>query len=146
MLPEGKQKAEVFYDFMDHTIKHVCTELGLTVHAVRYYCDMGLVPGLRHDKNGNRIFDETSINWLRAVTFLRAGGMSIAQIQHYFALCQQGVSTLAERKAILEQARDAAQKDLEEAAIRLHCLNEKINICQQAIEGRCADDCNPLNW
>ena len=40
---------------MDHTIKHVCQELNLTVHAVRYYCDMGLVPNLRHDRNGNRV-------------------------------------------------------------------------------------------
>jgi len=131
---------------MDYTIKHVCTELGMTVHAVRYYCDMGLVPGLRHDKNGNRLFDETSLNWLRAVGFLRSGGMSIAQIKHYFALCQQGGSTLQERKAILEQVRDAAQKELEETARRIHCLNEKIDVCQNAIEGRCEDDCNPLNW
>lgn len=131
---------------MDYTIKHVCKELNLTVHAVRYYCDMGLVPNLRHDKNGNRIFDETSINWLRAVTFLRTGGMSIAQIKHYFELCQQGDAALPERKAILEQVRDAAQKELEEAAMRLHCLNEKIDICQQAIDGKCEDDCNPLNW
>ena len=131
---------------MDHTIKHVCTELGLTVHAVRYYCDMGLVPNLRHDRNGNRIFDETAVNWLRAVTFLRASGMSIAQIKHYFALCQQGSSTLAERKAILQQVRDDAQKELEETALRIHCLEEKINVCQNAMEGRCEDDCNPLNW
>lgn len=131
---------------MDHTIKHVCTELGLTVHAVRYYCDMGLVPNLRHDRNGNRLFDETAINWLRAVTFLRASGMSIAQIKHYFALCQQGSATLAERKAILQQVRDAAQRELEETATRIHCLDEKISVCQNAMEGRCEDDCNPLNW
>ena len=131
---------------MDYTIKHVCAELHLTVHAVRYYCDAGLVPNLRHDKYGNRIFDEVSINWLRAVTFLRGSGMSIAQIKHYFALCQQGSATLPERKAILEQVRDAAQKELEEAAMRLHCLNEKIDVCRQAMAGRCEDDCNPLNW
>ena len=47
---------------MNYTIKHVCTELGLTVHAVRYYCDMGLLPNLRHDEHGNRLFDEKSIN------------------------------------------------------------------------------------
>ena len=107
---------------------------------------MGLVPNLRHDRNGNRIFDETALNWVRAVTFLRASGMSIAQIKHYFALCQQGKGTLQERKEILEQVRDAAQKELEETQVRIHCLNEKIDLCQNAIEGRCEDDCNPLNW
>lgn len=137
---------EDFEKFMDHSIKYVCEELHLTVHAVRYYCDKGLVPNLRHDPHGNRIFDETAINWLRAVTFLRSSSMSIAQIKHYFALCQQGGAALPERKAILEQVRDAAQKDLEEAAARLHCLNQKIEVCQKAIDGECKDDCNPLNW
>ena len=131
---------------MDFTIKSVCSELNLSVHAVRYYCDMGLVPNLRHDANGNRIFDETSINWLRAVTFLRAGGMSIAQIKAYFALCQQGADTLAERRDILVSLRQAAQKELEETAARIHCLDHKIADCQDALDGRREDDCNPLNW
>ena len=131
---------------MDYTIKYVCGTLGLTVHAVRYYCDMGLVPNLRHDEHGNRLFDDTSINWLRAVTFLRAGGMSIAQIKHYFALCQQGSATLAQRKEILTQQRQKAERQRDEAARLIHCLDEKIDICQRALEGRGVDDCNPLNW
>lgn len=131
---------------MDFTIKHVCSKLHLSVHAVRYYCDAGLVPNLRHDANGNRIFDETSVNWLRAVTFLRASGMSIAQIQAYFALCQKGADTLAERRDILIGLRQAAQKELEETAARIHCLDEKIADCQDALDGNREDDCNPLNW
>ena len=131
---------------MDHTIKHVCAELGLTVHAVRYYCDMGLVPSLRHDKNGNRVFDETSINWLRAVGFLRASGMSINQIKHYFALCQQGSATLNERKEILVELRRQSEEELRAAQERVDCISEKITSLQEAMEGKHEDDCNPLNW
>ena len=131
---------------MEYTIKHVCAELGLTVHAVRYYCDAGLVPNLRHDKNGNRLFDETAINWLRAVTFLRASGMSTAQIKHYFALCQQGSATLPERKAILLALKEQSEAELAKAEARVQCLNAKITSLQEAIEGKHEDDCNPLNW
>ena len=131
---------------MNYTIKHVCTELGLTVHAVRYYCDMGLVPNLQHDEHGNRLFDAESINWLRAVGFLRAGGMSIAQIKHYFALCQQGSATLQERQAILLLLKQQAEADLAAAQARVHCLNEKVQSLQESIEGTRPDDCNPLNW
>ena len=111
---------------MNYTIKHVCTELGLTVHAVRYYCDRGLVPNLRHDAHGNRLFDEESINWLRAVGFLRASGMSIAQIKHYFELCQQGAATLQERQTILAELKQKAEAELAAAQIRVHCLDEKV--------------------
>lgn len=44
----------------------------LTIHTVRHYCDMGLVPNLMHDKNGSRIFDEESLHWLQGAKFLRA--------------------------------------------------------------------------
>lgn len=131
---------------MNYTIKHVCTELGLTVHAVRYYCDRGLVPNLRHDAHGNRLFDEESINWLRAVGFLRASGMSIAQIKHYFELCQQGAATLQERHAILVELKEKAKAELVAAQMRVYCLTEKAQSVQETIEGKRPDDCNPLNW
>ena len=131
---------------MNYTIKHVCAELGMTVHAVRYYCDVGLVPNLRHDEHGNRLFDEESINWLRAVGFLRAGGMGIAQIKHYFDLCQQGTATLQERQAILAELKEKAEAELLAAQMRVRCLGEKVQSLQESIEGKRADDCNPLNW
>lgn len=131
---------------MNYTIKHVCTELGLTVHAVRYYCDRGLVPNLRHDAHGNRLFDEESINWLRAVGFLRASGMSIAQIKHYFELCQQGAATLQERQTILAELKQKAEAELAAAQICAHCLDEKVQSLQESIEGKHPDDCNPMNW
>lgn len=131
---------------MDYTIKHVCTELNMTVHAVRYYCDMGLVPNLRYDKNSNRLFDAESINWLRAVGFLRGSGMSIAQIKHYFALCLQGSATLEERKDILVQLQQQSEAELAAAQERVLCLGEKITSLQEAIEGKHPDDCNPMNW
>ena len=131
---------------MNYTIKHVCAELSMTVHAVRYYCDRGLVPNLRHDAHGNRLFDEESINWLRAVGFLRASGMSIAQIKHYFELCQQGAATLQERQTILAELKQKVEAELAAAQIRVHCLDEKVQSLQESIEGKHPDDCNPKNW
>lgn len=131
---------------MNYTIKHVCKELNLTVHTVRYYCDMGLVPNLKHDDHGNRIFDEESINWLRAATFLRASGLPVSEIRRYFELCQQGESTIKERQNILLELKSQAQADLEATQRRILCLSEKIQLCQNVIEGKCKDDSNPLNW
>ena len=52
---------------MNYTIKHVCEELHLTVHTVRHYCDMGLVPNLTLDKNevmyGTREDECNPLNW-----------------------------------------------------------------------------------
>lgn len=131
---------------MDYTIKDMCKKLDLTVHTVRHYCDMGLVPNLRHDKNGNRIFDDESLNWLQAAKFLRASGLSIQEIRHYFSLCQLGKSSLKERTDILRKLKSESEKQLAELQIRIDCLADKIEHCQQVIDGDGNDDCNPLNW
>ena len=131
---------------MDYTIKDVCQKLNLTVHTVRHYCDMGLVPNLRHDKNGNRIFDEESLNWLQAAKFLRSSGLSIPEIRHYFSLCQMGKASIKEREDILIKLKSDAEKELAELQIRIDCLSDKIARCQNVIDADGEDDCNPLNW
>ena len=131
---------------MNITIKDVCKTLDLTVHTVRHYCDMGLVPNLQHDKNGNRIFNEESLHWLQGAKFLRASGLSIPEIRHYFSLCQMGKSTLRERTDILIQLKSESEKELVSLQQRIDCLSDKITHCQQIIENDGEDDCNPLNW
>ena len=133
-------------NFMDYTIKDMCQKLNLTVHTVRHYCDMGLVPNLRHDKNGNRIFDEESINWLQGAKFLRASGLSILEIRHYFSLCQMGKSSIKEREDILIKLKSESEKELVELQRRIDCLSDKINQCQNVIDADGEDICNPLNW
>lgn len=131
---------------MEYTIKDVMKRLDMTVHTVRHYCDNGLVPNLKHDKNGNRIFDEESINWLTCTKFLRDSGLSISEIKHYFDLCQIGESTFEERYEILKSLEEKAALELKEAQNRYHCIDAKLKHCEDIKSGKCKDDCNPLNW
>lgn len=131
---------------MDYTIKDMCQKLNMTVHTVRHYCDMGLVPNLRYDKNGNRIFNEESVNWLQGAKFLRASGLSISEIRHYFSLCQMGKSSMKERLNILIKLKSESEQELAELQHRIDCLSDKIVHCQHIIDADGDDDCNPLNW
>lgn len=131
---------------MDYMIKDVMKQLNMTVHTVRHYCDTGLVPNLRYDKNGNRIFNEESVNWLMCARFLRDSGMALADIRHYFALCQEGKKTFDERYQILKELEEKTKKELEEAQKRYDCIEEKLRHCEEIRAGKCEDDCNPLNW
>ena len=131
---------------MDYMIKDVMKQLNMTVHTVRHYCDTGLVPNLRYDKNGNRIFNEESVNWLMCARFLRDSGMAIADIRHYFELCQKGEKTFDERYQILKELEEKTKKELEEAQKRYNCIEEKLRHCEEIKAGKCEDDCNPLNW
>lgn len=131
---------------MEHTIKYVCKRLNLTVHTVRHYCDMNLVPNLKRDEYGNRLFDDESINWLQAAVFLRESGLSISEIKHYFDLCLQGYSTINERYQILRNLKSKTEEESKNVKYRLECISQKVKHCEEIISGKCEDDCNPLNW
>lgn len=96
---------------MEYSIQEVCKRLSLTVHTVRYYCDKGLVPNIRRDKNGNRLFDEQAVNWLQAAVFLRCSGLSVAEVRHYFTLCRQGSATVPERYQILSELQQKTEQE-----------------------------------
>lgn len=131
---------------MDMTIKQAMDRLGLSVHTVRHYCDCGLVPNLRHDKNGNRLFDEESLKWLGMAAFLRSCNVPIAEVKRYFDLCLADRDTIRERCEILAGVRDAARAEAEAAQRRLQVLEERVGHCEAIIAGDARDDANPLNW
>lgn len=123
---------------MNYSIKEATEILNMSVHTIRYYCDCDLVPNLKRDQNGNRIFDEETLNWLKTAKFLRSSNLSISEIKHYFDLCQKE-NTLNERKQILIALKKKSEKQLQEIQARIDCLNDKI-------ENFSDSNSNPLNW
>lgn len=44
-----------------YSMKEACKETGLTYDALKFYCNEGLVPNVKRDKNNYRIFDDNDI-------------------------------------------------------------------------------------
>ena len=40
-----------------YTMMQVCREVGMTYQTLKFYCNEGLVPNVKRDKNNRRIFD-----------------------------------------------------------------------------------------
>lgn len=118
----------------------------MTEHTIRFYTDKGLVPNVQRDHNNNRLFDETSLNWLRGVKFLRDSGMSIEAIRKYVDLCLEGDSTIQTRYEIILQQKVAAEVQLEEAKKRVDYLEKKLRHYKDIAEHRIPDDTNPGKW
>lgn len=101
-----------------YTMMQVCREVGLTYQTLKFYCNNGLVPNVKRDKNNRRIFDEHDLAWIRDLKCLKRCGMSIEEMKAYLALCLQGQPTIAERKQMLEEKQAALReqvKDLEDS-------------------------------
>lgn len=88
-----------------YTMMQVCRELGMPYQTLKYYCNEGLVPNVKRDRNNRRIFDEHDVNWIRDLSCLKRCNMSIAEMKEYLALCLEGESTIPQRKAMLDRKR-----------------------------------------
>ena len=82
---------------MQYTMMQVCRELGMTYQTLKFYCNEGLVPNVKRDKNNRRVFDQRDVQWLRDLTCLKKCGMGIQEMRDYLELCLQGESTILQR-------------------------------------------------
>ena len=103
-----------------YTMKETCDKVGISYETLKFYCKEGLVPNVKRDKNNYRIFDEKNIAWLKGLQCLRKCGMSIKDMKQYMNYCLEGVSTIPERKKMLDKSKKYLLEQVEK-------LNESIN-------------------
>lgn len=83
---------------MTFTIKEISTITNVSASTLRYYENEGLLPVIKRDNNGNRLYTEDNIEWINLLLALRLTGMPIKEIKKYIELYYQGSSTLNDRK------------------------------------------------
>ena len=66
---------------MRYTMMQVCKETGMTYQALKFYCNEGLVPNVKRDKNNRRVFDERDVAWISSLTRLKKCVMSIQEMK-----------------------------------------------------------------
>lgn len=99
---------------MLYTMMQVCKETNMTYQALKFYCNEGLVPNVKRDKNNRRVFDEHDVAWIKSLTCLKKCGMSIQEMKDYLALCLQGEATIPQRKVMLAQKQKALYETIKE--------------------------------
>ncbi len=62
-------------------IGEVARKAGMTVRAVRYYEELGLVQPDGHSSGGFRLYGEKNLKRLRVIDFLKGMGLSLAEIR-----------------------------------------------------------------
>jgi DNA-binding transcriptional MerR regulator len=59
----------------------VCERAGLSPRTVRYYEELGLLPGVRRKAGARRVYGEDELQRLRFITRLKALGLTLEQIK-----------------------------------------------------------------
>ncbi|MCI9532350.1 MAG: MerR family transcriptional regulator [Lachnospiraceae bacterium] len=132
---------------MKYTMKQFAGMFHTTEHTLRYYTDIGLLPCGRDSAN-RRIFDDTSANWMRGISYLKKCGTSIKDIKEYCRLCQQEESeeNLKARYQIILRQQEKSHRKVEEAKATAKYMDDKVKHYEDILAGLVPDDMNPGNW
>jgi DNA-binding transcriptional MerR regulator len=94
------------------SIREICARSGLSARTVRYYEELGLLPGVRRRNAGRRVYGPDELERLRFITRLKALGLSLEQIGELNAVHAIGGSTRAMLRRLDELlARRLAELD-----------------------------------
>ena len=118
------------------TMKKVCTETGMKYEALKYYCNEGLVPNVKRDKNNRRVFDEKDIAWIKDLTCLKKCRMSIDEMKWYLARCMEGKKNIPVRQKFLEEKRKMLQEEIEELKTSIAYIDWKQNFYKDVTSGK----------
>lgn len=107
------------------TIAQVCERTGLSPRTVRYYEEIGLLPGVRRRAGGRRIYGPDELERLGFIHRLKGLGLSLAEIRELNAVYAIGGSTAA-MLARLSDLLDLHVKDLDQRIAELVGLRTEL--------------------
>lgn len=106
--------------------KQVSEKTGLSIHTLRYYEQIGLIDGIARDENGYRRYSQSDIIWFQVLSYFRAMGMPIREMQEFFALNDSRISPITARREFMETYRVKVIDQMKELKKTLEKVDEKI--------------------
>jgi DNA-binding transcriptional MerR regulator len=106
-------------------IGEVCRQTGLSARTVRYYEELGLLPGVRRREAGRRVYGQDELERLGFISRLKALGLSLQEIGELNAVYGIDGST----RAMLERLDPILAKhqvDLDQRITELGALRDEI--------------------
>ena len=108
------------------TVKDVAERAGLTVYTIRYYAREGLLPSVRRDKNGARIFTEGDLESIYIIECLKNCGMSIQEIRDFTQWTIEGDTTIDQRLSLFREKHMLLQEKIQRMQETLEALEYKV--------------------
>lgn len=121
---------------MLYTMKQTCEKTGLTYDTLKFYCNEGLIPNVKRDKNNYRVFYDKDIAWIKSLSCLKSCGMSIVEMKEYLALCLKGESTIPERQEILNNKLKELEHKINKIQDSINYIHWKQNFYNDVLNGK----------
>lgn len=119
-----------------YTMKDICQITGLSYGTLKFYCNEGLIPDVRRDKNNHRIFDDYNLNWIKSLQCLKNCEMSLEEMKEYLAMCLEGEKTIPARKIMLQKKQDALRERINNLQAAIAFIDWKQNLYDEIASGK----------
>ena len=128
-----------------YTMKDACEKTGLSYETLKFYCNQGLVPYVKRDKNNRRIFNDKDIAWINSLNCLRNCDMSLSEMREYIDLCMEGESSIPKRKEILIAKRASLVEKLQQVQDSIDYIDWKQGFYDDVLSGKTKYYSNLIN-
>ena len=119
-----------------YTMKQACKLTNLPYETLKFYCNEGLIPNIKRDKNNYRVFDERNIRWINNMQCQKRCDMSIKEKKDYLKLCLEGQPTIPARMEMLAKHRKELLAKINELNENLAYLDYKNEFYQNVLDGK----------
>jgi DNA-binding transcriptional MerR regulator len=116
-------------------IAEACRATGLSARTLRYYEELGLLPGVRRRAGGRRVYGADEVERLRFIQRLKALGLSLAEVKQLNAVYAIAGSTQA-MLGRLDELLGRRLADLDARIAELEGLREEIESYRERIRRR----------
>ena len=119
-----------------YTMKQTCEMTGMAYETLKFYCNAGLVPGVRRDSRNRRIFSDREVAWIKSLICLRKCGLGIAEMRQYVDLCREGESSIPQRQQMLAEKREELQHKLQDIEDAMAYVDAKQQFYADVLSGK----------
>jgi len=117
------------------SIGAVCEATGLSARTVRYYEELGLLPGVRRRAAGRRVYGDDELERLSFIQRLKTLGLSLSEVKELNSLYALAGSTQAMLER-LDGLLGAHQKELDGRIAELMGLRDEMSKYRDHIASR----------
>lgn len=119
-----------------YSMKECCELTGLSYDTLKYYCNQGLIPNVKRDKDNNyRVFDEDDINWIKSLICLKKCKLSLKEMKKYIELCLLGKESITKRKEMLLKQKKEIEGEIDSLKGTLDFIDKKMQLYDKFLSG-----------
>ena len=98
---------------------------GISQDTLRYYDKAGLLPFVKKNQAGRRVFTEDDLGYIEVIDCLKRSGIPVKEIAKFMDWCVEGDKTLPQRYAFMVEQEAALERKLQDLQAQLDFLRWK---------------------